>query len=192
MKFCTKCGAELPEDAKFCRKCGREQEKREKGESRPKEKLKGKAKVKSKKESIIAVGIVLAIILCIFTGLKIARDIRSNRPFKVLCSGMNREDYSMINDAFFEDLYDCGVMEDVQGYETGGLDALSRGVEYSYDIIRKKYTSLTTCYATVEITAKMEGMPAVSRVFDNISLYKSEGWYIYEDSYIIFEMMNMI
>ena len=185
MKFCTKCGAELPEDAKFCRKCGREQEKREKRESRTKEKLKGK----SKKDTKIAIGIVLIIILCVFAGVKIIQNTGINRPFTQLCTGMSKNDYSKIEDAFLGDLYEYGPVSEILW---GEFDDYDISVRYSFDIVSKEKRDFDNGYdVTVKITAKKDGEEEKSKTLHNVPLYKSDGrWYI-TDSNIIFEMVDM-
>ena len=68
MKYCTKCGASMEDDALFCPKCGAKTEGESKAvELEPSPKA-GSSKIKKREDSLMTVALVFCIISCVLTG----------------------------------------------------------------------------------------------------------------------------
>ncbi len=68
MKYCTKCGASMEDDALFCPKCGEKTEGESKAVKLEPASKTGSSKIKKREDSLMTVALVFCIISCVLTG----------------------------------------------------------------------------------------------------------------------------
>lgn len=71
MKYCTKCGAELDDNAAFCSKCGHPCDPKVEAEPAPQQEVVEKKGIRKRDDSLMTVAFVFCVISTVLTGFAI-------------------------------------------------------------------------------------------------------------------------